>query len=58
VSRAQLNWRIVASSTVGERLEKLLEDIAKEGLNRLRQALEAQPGGQAIKFYMTVLQQI
>ena len=58
VSRSQLNWRIVAASTVGARLEGLIEDIAKEGLKRLRQALNATPQGQLANFYLKVVSSI
>jgi hypothetical protein len=58
VSRSQLYWRLVASDTIGERLETLLENIAKEGLNRLRQTVEAQPGAPLMKFYLKLLQSI
>lgn len=55
VSRGQLHWRIVASSTIGDRLQGFLEDIAKEGLKRLRQSLNATPQGQLANFYLKVL---
>jgi hypothetical protein len=58
VSRSQLYWRLVASDTIGERLETLLENIAKDGLNRLRQTVEAQPGAPLLKFYLKLLQSI
>ncbi len=56
VSRSQLYWRIVASDTLRGRIEGLLEDIAKEGFKRLKQALDANPAMQTANVYMKVLQ--
>ena len=58
VARARLHWRLVAASTVGARLEALVEDIAKAGLKALQKSLSATPQGQIANFYLKMLKSI
>ncbi len=52
LSRATLNWRLVASSTIGESIKNYLHNLGKETFQKMLNDANASPGAKMANFYM------